>query len=755
MRKSRTQLASKIGVYRYVWLASLLLLPLAFPAVGVACAQAPSDQLGPEVSSSEDLAAVEVPAKSRTGYVVEVPLPLIGDRDEKVRQQIERIASSASNGAQRPTVVLRFQSATIGAVGEPDNGEMGTRGSQFERCLALARFLTSPEASRVRLIAYVAETVTGHAVLPVLACEEVFAIRGVELGQAAIDEPLDATIAGAYKDVVARRATLPEPVVMAMLDPTAEVYSLDLADGTSLIADRPTSDKLRDDGKVNREETVWPGGGLASFPAAQLRARRWIARTVTDSTELTEALGINGVLRTTQQLPREWKGVSITVSGVLNAGRVNQIIRAVNDAVDNDGVNLILLKVEEASTSFTDASRLAAFFAGLGEDVYTVGMISQSLTGPISLPAVACDEAVLLGGFTIGPPENQAENVADGNTAQRVLDELANSANRPLPLLAALCDPMVEVTEFIHQGNGRKAIFTEWQMENQEDAQLWLAREKVAGGEAIENDIAVRYRLLDAVNATIPDTLNRLGLEAVPEELATPWLDASIQMLLAQPWLPRILLTIGFFALMAELGSPGLGIGGLLSAVCFLGFFWIEGLNGNVEWLEILLFIAGVVALAMEIFVVPGFGVFGISGLLMVFVSIVLASQTFIWPTTSAQLDEVAVNLFWVACLALCGMVGLVFMHKQLERSPLLRWVTLQPGGSEFLDEVDIRESFLHLDHLLGQQGLTTTRLNPSGKAQFGREIVTVIGSGEMISEGVPVRVVEVRGSLVIVESAA
>jgi membrane-bound serine protease (ClpP class) len=170
--------------------------------------------------------------------------------------------------------------------------------------------------------------------------------------------------------------------------------------------------------------------------------------------------------------------------------------------------------------------------------------------------------------------------------------------------------------------------------------------------------------------------------------------------------------------------------------------------------LEVILFVAGLISLAIELFVLPGFGMFGIGGLLMLLVSIVLASQTFVWPSTSAQLEEFSMNLFWVACLALGGMIGILVMHKQLERLPMLRWMTLQPAGAFDLDELEARESLVHWEHLLGQEGITTTRLNPSGKAQFGRDIVAVVGSGRMIDEGVAVRVVEVRGNMVIVEMA-
>jgi len=719
----------------------------------------------PQAAPVSEAASAAEP--ERVGYVVDVQLPLVGDRDELVKRQIRRIADANRDAQQRPVVVLRFAVDPIANVDIEAGSGMGSRGSQFERCLSLARFLTSPEAARVRLVAYLPETVEGHAVLPVLACEEILANSTAELGRAAIDEPLDASIEGAYRDVVSRRATLPPPVVQAMLDGTAEVYLLELADGGSLVADRAEAAKRREAGEVLREETIWAGGGLAQFSGQQLRNRRWIARTLDDPIELSDALDLSGALRTSQQLPRDWRAVRLSLSGELSASRVNQIIRAVGDAVDKQQVNLLVVELSQTTSNFSNASRLASYIAGLNaERVYTLGIVTQSLSGPASLIPVACDEAVLLSTSSLGPiidapgvnglgAEERAGDAGRAATARLVLGDLAETTNRPLPLLSALIDPSVIVNEYVHQDSGKRAIFAEWQIAKQADAQQWLAKKRVAGGEPLPNDIALRYRLVDAIDDTSGLALSRLGVEEMPPELRTPWLDATIQRVLAQGWLPRLLLTIGFFALMIELGNPGIGAGGLLASLCFLGFFWIEGLNGNVEALEVLLFAGGLIALGIELFVLPGFGLFGIGGLVMLLVSVVLASQTFIWPTTSAQLSEVASNLFWVSCLAMGGMIGLLFMHRHLENSPLLRWITLEPAGADELDELGMREAIVHREHLLGQEGITTTRLNPSGKAQFGRDIVAVVGTGKMIGEGVPVRVVEVRGNLILVEDCA
>lgn len=697
------------------------------------------------------------PAAERVGFLVEVPLPLVGQRDELVRQQVLRIADVHRSSQQRPIVVLQFKASPLNlSSGESENGGLGSRGSQFERCLALARFLTSPDAARVRLIAYLPETVEGHAVLPVLACEEIIAASSAELGRATIDEPLDATIAGAYRDVVARRATLPQAIVSAMLDVNAEVYLLELAGGNSLVADRAEASQRREAGEVVREETVWAGGGLAQFNGQQLRNRRWIARTVDDEDELSAALELSGALRSAQQLPRQWQGVKLSLSGQLNGARVNQIIRALTEAIDQRQVNLVVVELAETSSDFLPAARLASYMAGLDpEKVYTLGIVTQAVTGPASLVAVACDEAVVLIGSSLGPVPTAQLSDGERDTMRVVLGDLAQSAGRPLPLLSTLVDPSVVVNQYVQQESGKRAIFAEWQIAKQADANQWLAKSRLAGGEPLDNDIALRYRLIDAIDQSSGLTLSRMGLDQPPAELSTPWLDRAIEQLTAQSWLPRLLLMIGFFALMIELGSPGISVGGLTAGVCFVGFFWIEGLHGNVEWLEILLFVGGLVALALELFVLPGFGLFGIAGLLMLLVSVVLASQTFVWPATSAQFGELASNLFWTACLALGGMIGLLLMHKQLENSPMLRWITLQPVGVDELRELDQREATVHREHLLGQQGLTTTRLNPSGKAQFGRDVVAVVGTGSLIGEGVPVRVVEVRGNLVLVEEIA
>ncbi len=716
--------------------------------------------LGP-AAQAKQAAEEQTPAEdqaltARAGYIIKIPLPLVGQRDTDVIQQIRRIAEAKEQGSvERPVVVLQFEPTESEQIGAKSDAAQ-SRGSQFERCLALARYLTQREAAQLRLVAFLPATVEGHAVLPVLACQEVYAAPGIELGRAAVDFPADATVLAAYHDVIARgRTNIPKAAIDAMLTPNVELCRLSTTDKAGVqFLSLAEVNELSKQGKVSEvHEIIWNGLGLAAFTAEQMRNWLWINPTVHNHVELAKALEVNGNLRGVQQLPREWKAAAIPIRDTLTRQRVNQIIRSLQDTVKKDKINLIVVLVDATTSQLDDAVRLADGLIELRkQDVYTIGIVQASVSGPIGLIPTACNETVLVGDATLGPDLSISISSRDSNAINRQLDHLSTVAERPLPLLSILADKDAVVNIYTHQASGRHEIFSERQVHNQVDRDVWIIKERLAGGKPIPQAIALQYGLVNAVEGSTRDALLRLGLNEIPGELSMPWLDTWIQRLVGQPWVPRLLLLVGMMALMVELGNPGTSLGALVSGLCFLGYFWVEGLNGNVEWLEILLFFGGLFALAIEVLVLPGFGLFGVTGLMMIFVSLVLAGQTFVWPSSSSELSQVASNLFWVAFMAFAGMIGLLLMHERISKLPLIKKLSLVPAGTDDIIEQEHREIVVNYDYLLGQTGLTTTRLNPSGKAQFGGDIVSVVGSGGLIDAGAPVQVVEVRGNLVIVE---
>ncbi|MCP4773392.1 MAG: nodulation protein NfeD, partial [Planctomycetaceae bacterium] len=184
--------------------------------------------------------------------------------------------------------------------------------------------------------------------------------------------------------------------------------------------------------------------------------------------------------------------------------------------------------------------------------------------------------------------------------------------------------------------------------------------------------------------------------------------------------------------------------------------FWSQYLDGNANWLEILLFVVGVVFVLLEVFVIPGFGVFGIGGLIMIVAGIVLASQTFIIPRNSEELARLPASLSMVLAAGSGFFAGIFFIRKYLTTMPIFRRIMLQPPtADESLspEQRDQKESLVDRRHMIGKTGTTMTPLVPAGKAQIGNDLIDVISDGRLIERNLPIRVIEVTGNRVVVES--
>jgi membrane-bound serine protease (ClpP class) len=167
-----------------------------------------------------------------------------------------------------------------------------------------------------------------------------------------------------------------------------------------------------------------------------------------------------------------------------------------------------------------------------------------------------------------------------------------------------------------------------------------------------------------------------------------------------------------------------------------------------------MLFVCGVLFLLLELFVLPGFGIFGLGGGVMILVSLVLASQTMFLPQTESQLIELRRSLVIVTSAALATVVVAIALRHYLPRAPVFRTLLLNPTPEEDLIDLDYRESVVDYTHLISQQGIATTNLMPSGKADFNGELVDVIADGLPIDRGQTVVVTKARGSRVLVRPA-
>src|SRR5690606_15767856 len=159
-----------------------------------------------------------------------------------------------------------------------------------------------------------------------------------------------------------------------------------------------------------------------------------------------------------------------------------------------------------------------------------------------------------------------------------------------------------------------------------------------------------------------------------------------------------------------------------------------------------ILFLTGVAFVLLELFVLPGFGVFGLGGGAMILASLILASQTFVWPQNEYQLHQLPRSLAIVSSAVIGLAVSGYLMRRYLAQTRLLRGIALEAPAEGATE--DVRGAY---DHLVGEVGIAETPLRPAGKVRFGDKVVDVVSDGGMVTAGQPVRVESVLGNRVIV----
>lgn len=690
--------------------------------------------------------------EKRWGRLIPVPLPITAATTERVRRAVRKVLEQAQAAHARPAIILEFRVP-------PGQEEFG-RGSEFGPAYELANFLSGDLLNQATTVAYVPRTIQGHAVLVALACDELIMAPEAEIGRAGVDTPtITPAIQAVYQEIASRRKTVPPDMALGLVDPSQEVWKVETEVGREYVT-RDHLAELRKHRTVRvPERPLFTAGEPGRLSGREARELDFVSYLAHDRNDVAKALGLppEGV-REDPSLLGEWHAKRVSIKGPIRAELVNQTQRMIRDAVHQQNVNLICLWIDSAGGSPVDSMRLANFLAFDLDpsEVRTVAFIPNEARGDAAMIAMACDQVVMQPKAVLGGEGEYAFEADEiQQIRQAVRDELAPRKSRSWSLIAAMIDPKLTVFRYVHPDG--TAYFSAEEVQQQLEPKKWVQGEQVtqAGKPfSVEGAQAVEYRLADDVVDNFAQFKQRMGLENDPALLEPGWADVLIA-LLARSEVAIILVVIGFIGLYLELHLPGIGVGAFVAAVCFLLFFWAMFLGGTAGWLEVLLFLAGIACLLLEIFVIPGFGIFGIGGGLLVIVSLILASQTFIVPHNEYQLAELRRTLMLLAGGALGTFVAVLLLNRYLPHAPMLSRVMLAPPSDEEAEQIDRRASLVHFDRqLIGCTGVTTTPLVPSGKARIGDRVLDVIAeSGEALPRGAAVEVVEVHGNRILVRA--
>lgn len=710
---------------------------------------------GSAAGAAEEAAAAAV----EPAALVKVHLPLTGSADQALQATLERTrdrllaAAKEQKSGERPLLVLEFAPRA----GDANLGE----GSQFERAFALARFLCSREMAGVKTVAYLPRSVRGHGALLALACEEIVMAPDAMLGQAGIDRSKDGTIrqteVAAYREIAEVRNTVPLALAVGMIDPASEVLQVETEDGISFVL-RADLAKFAEGREIVAEKTLVPAGTMAEFDGREGRQYGFVKYLASNRDGVAKAFGVPAAaLAEDEALAAEWRPVILEVRGELTPQAAGQLVSLLNTTIESTGANWVGVRIDSAGGDLEAAVRLATALAELDENtVRTVAYVPAEASGGAAIVALACDQLVMHPGARLtartgpgGPGELEAARLS-------LRESLAPRTDRSWSLLAAMIDPGIELFEYHHKVSGETRIMSNEEAALQADAADWQQRRPVqAANEALAFD-GVRAQELGLAwqNVESYDQLKAVyGIEQDPVVAQPNWALELIEAL-ASPEFTVLLMMAGFAGIYIELRTPGLGVGAFVATVALVLFFWSKYLHGTAGWLEVLLFATGLAFLMLEIFVLPGFGIFGLGGGALVIASLVLASLTFIAPHNSSDMQELARSMGTVA-LAGVGMLVIVALSSRfLPQMPVLRKMVLAPPPPEERAYMEKHESVADYTDLIGTEGVATSHLRPAGKAQFDHRLVDVIAEGEPLDQGTRIVVVDARGNRVLVRAA-
>lgn len=262
---------------------------------------------------------------------------------------------------------------------------------------------------------------------------------------------------------------------------------------------------------------------------------------------------------------------------------------------------------------------------------------------------------------------------------------------------------------------------------------------------------ALRYGLIRSTAGSVEEALAFYGITDVEIRRVEPTWAEAIFRWLTNPMVAGILLMLGIGGIYLEIKTPGFGIAGVVGITCLALFFGAHVILGIADWLDVLLVVAGIALILLEIFVLPGFGLAGISGIIMVLLGLYLSLTTVPIPQYSWDYDRLrgAMVSLTVAAATLAVFVYVVwklFPHTPLH-GMLVQTHAEAPEEGYVVQTADQK-------HIVGLTGVATSMLRPAGRGRFEGKTYQVVTRGDFIEPGSPIRIVQVDGNRYVVEKA-
>ncbi len=696
--------------------------------------------------------ADQVMAEHRTGGGQAAPSP----------QPLSPAAGERGRGeGARLVIIFDFNPG-----GRPGNAR------DYEACRTLARYIDK-ELANVETVAFVHGEVTRHSVMPVLACRTIFMSKNARLGdiytgggqpRRSPDQP--ATWDDQEIKYVQTAPTyfigqcLVMPVVASAGVPLGASSQVGAAIRVADLDSIALSYKTVAEGRRPKEfvRMLGQARGKSDYnfdEASELGLCE--PKPCADQQSLFKQLGISPESTPPDVLldsnPVAWR---VDVRGVVDEGLKGSLERRIGTVVVDRRATHLILQIECSGGSFDAARDLALFLSELKVNqsqrrVTTIAYLPNNAPDTAAIVALGCTHIVMKQGATFGDWSSfaQGDRKASGVNPEARPPEARPPEARPpeaRPPEARLSPGQLEDLERLLKNRHVDPALARGMMD---------VRGVMTAEEARERGIV--NHVLDP-HASLNDVYAHYGLEAERVQVVrSDWLDGLVTIL-THPIVTVLLVMGGIIGLILEFKLPGVTLPGIIAALCFVLFFWSRSqVAGNIAWLAALLFVLGLILLAVEVFVLPGFGAPAICGVLLLIGSLVLVICN-TPPGSSAGSWSTGSTLAVLGVGMAAAIIGAFVLASYLPQIPYVNRLILTPQTEQepsfpgsSLGTRDIAE-VPRFAALLGAIGMTATPLRPAGKVAFGDELVDVVTEGDFVEEGTRVRVIEIEGNRVVVK---
>lgn len=403
--------------------------------------------------------------------------------------------------------------------------------------------------------------------------------------------------------------------------------------------------------------------------------------------------------------------------------------RAVKDATEMKA-DYILLELNTFGGELDAADKIRTLL--LNAPMPTLVFINNNAASAGALIAIACDSIYMASGSSIGAASvvNQNGEVMPDkyqSYMRSLMRATAEKNGRDPDIAQAMVDPDVRIVGI--SDSGKVLTFT--------------------------TEEAMKNGFCEGMAENREEVLQQAGLTSSHiEEQSLSWIDKFINFLV-NPVVSGILIMCIVGGLYFELQSPGLGLPIIIAIIGAILFFAPHYLEGLAHHWEILLFLAGVGLLMLEIFVIPGFGVAGISGIILIFAAFILTMVfnvgfKFNFDPNLDAAAQVGASALTVILSTTAGFFLSLWLGKKLITADT------RFGSLALKTELETGKGFsaqdMRMQQYVGKSGVTSTFMRPAGKINIDGEILEATSEHGLIDKGVEIVVVKFENAQLVVK---